>query len=196
MVHAHTLVKLSLSAVMLCLTSRSFGGESLILVVFLVVIALARGTPPRPPAVQTLRAVPPPGLPRFPRALAAASLTHRGMDRLMPPWPPSAAHSLKDRDTPLSFLDHPSSISSRSVSMSEQVSPSSPMASLLIPASLSWRFFGRAWMPVASVLLVLPTLAFHVHPRSFSRSSMRSADRRVGTARWQRGRSGAPPPTG
>jgi hypothetical protein len=55
----------------------------------------------------------------------------------------------------------------------------SPIASLLVSASLSRRFFGRAWMPVASVLLVLPTLAFHVHPRSFSRSSMRSADRRI-----------------
>ena len=53
----------------------------------------------------------------------------------------------------------------------------SPIASLLVSASLSRRFFGRAWMSVASVLLVLPTLAFHVHPRSFSRSSMRSADR-------------------
>jgi hypothetical protein len=50
--------------------------------------------------------------------------------------------------------------------MAEQVSLASPMASLLVSASLSRRFFGRAWMPAASVLLVLPTLAFHVHPRS------------------------------
>jgi len=67
---------------------------------------------------------------------------------------------------------------------------------LLVPASLSRRFFGRAWMPVAAVLSDLPIVSSHVHPRSLSRSSMRSADRRVGTARWQRGRSGAPPPTG
>ena len=80
------------------------------------------------------------------------------------------------------------SSSSRSVSMSERVSLASPMASLLVSASLGRRFFGRAWMPAASVMLVLPTLAFHVHPRSFSRSSMRSADRRfrpfLYTVRW------------